>query len=185
MRGGLARRLGQRLLWVAVAGVSLGATFTPGLADRPGREFSGRELSGRELEVAERVWRERCGACHLAFPAQFLPAASWRTVVDAFPGHFGVSVGLAAEERSRIRAYLSANGADVGATRFGVEVMRRMASSDDPLRVTATRWFRHLHFQVPRATWRRRGIESPANCGACHRDAETGLYDEGSLFIPG
>ena len=37
---------------------------------------------------------------------------------------------------------------------------------------------------VPRATWARKSVGSAANCAACHRQAEKGVFDEDTVRIP-
>ncbi|MCB1908914.1 MAG: hypothetical protein KDH15_16230 [Rhodocyclaceae bacterium] len=128
---------------------------------------------------------EACGNCHVAYAPYFLPAESWRAMVDALPDHFGARLQLRGAERTMVAAWLQSRAADAGSTVIGVEVMARMAISDRPLRVTATRWFRHRHLMISRSTWALPVVSTPANCLACHRQAGDGIFDERSVRIPG
>ena len=62
--------------------------------------------------------------------------------------------------------------------------MRRMDTNEAPLRITETRWFVRKHDEVPRATWSRKSVGSAANCAACHRQAEQGIFNEDAIRIP-
>jgi nitrate/TMAO reductase-like tetraheme cytochrome c subunit len=59
-----------------------------------------------------------------------------------------------------------------------------MGPKEAPLRITETRWFVKKHDEVPRTTWTRKSVGSAANCAACHRQAEKGLFDEDTVSIP-
>jgi nitrate/TMAO reductase-like tetraheme cytochrome c subunit len=63
-------------------------------------------------------------------------------------------------------------------------VMQGMDTQNPPLRITETRWFVKKHDEVPRATWSRKSVGSAANCAACHRQAEQGVFDDDSVRIP-
>jgi len=165
------------LACLAAASVAL----LPGVPRLAAGEHGAAEISAR----SEGVWRVRCGSCHLAFAPELLPRASWMALLAELPAHFGSRVALAHEERVEVGAWLAHNAADVRRSVTGLAVMDRMALSDRPLRVTDTRWFRHRHNNIPRATWASPVVASEANCGACHRDASAGIFDERSVIIPG
>ena len=62
---------------------------------------------------------------------------------------------------------------------------RETAADRKPLlRITETSWFRHEHPRPSSSVWQRPDVKSPANCGACHREAEVGDYRERSLRVP-
>ena len=67
---------------------------------------------------------------------------------------------------------------------MGSRVMQSMGASAAPLRITETRWFVRKHDEVSQATWSRKSIGSAANCAACHRQAEQGVFDEDTVRIP-
>ncbi len=130
-------------------------------------------------------WRGACGRCHLAFDAYFLPASGWARVLGRLPEHFGVSVVVPVAELRQLWAWAGHHAADAGGTTIGAEVMNRLAPTDQPRRVTETRWFRYRHHGIPRATWSRSAIGSPANCAACHPAADRGIFSARSVFVPG
>lgn len=130
------------------------------------------------------VWQHACLRCHRGFAPDFLPVRSWRRVLDAVPGHFGASLAMGPDQRRALLGYLLAHAADVSNSPTARAVMARLADTDHPARVTATRWFRHLHQRVPRVTWSRGKVGSAANCGACHPDVERGIFDGRRVLIP-
>jgi hypothetical protein len=98
--------------------------------------------------------------------------------------HFGENASLDPATQADILRFLEANAADSGRSRMGDKVMQRMGTKATPLRITETTWFVRKHDEVPRATWSRKAVGSAANCAACHRQAEQGVFDEDAVRIP-
>lgn len=125
-------------------------------------------------DLDEQAWREECSACHIAYPARFLPAASWDEIMRTLDKHFGADASVDAATAEKISRYLAAAARPASRTQAGAS----------PLRITESRWFMHEHDEVSANQWRNPKVKSAANCGACHQDAETGRFSEGSLNIP-
>ena len=62
---------------------------------------------------------KECGACHMAFPPQLLPARSWKAIMLGLSDHFGENAELAEPTRAEITAYLVAHAADAPGTANG------------------------------------------------------------------
>jgi nitrate/TMAO reductase-like tetraheme cytochrome c subunit len=120
------------------------------------------------------AWHAECGSCHVAYPPQLLAAQSWRTIMQDLDRHFGVDASVDAPVAASIGAFLQANAGREGSKRI------------DPsaLRITETPWFRHEHSEIAAAVWRRTDVRGPANCGACHREADRGDFGERSVRVP-
>ena len=129
-------------------------------------------------------WQAECGSCHVAYPPALLPERSWRKMMAGLKDHFGDDASLDAATAREIADYLAAHSAEKGVTDVGRKVARASPDGAVPLRITQTRWFRHEHDDVGSDVWKRQSVRSPANCGACHRDADKGLYSEDSVKIP-
>ena len=122
------------------------------------------------------AWRQECGACHVAYPPQLLPAASWRAVMGGLDRHFGTDASLEPAVRDAILAVLEQNAGRRPSTGNG----------GPSLRITETAWFRKEHREeLPADIARRPDVKSLANCGACHTGADKGDYSEASLRVPG
>lgn len=133
---------------------------------------------------ANQNWQQECGSCHLAYPPSLLPKASWRRVMAGLDTHFGENASLEPATQADILRFLETHAADSGNSRMGDKVMRRAAPGAAPLRITETRWFVREHHDVSRTTWSRKSIGSAANCAACHRQAERGVFEEDTVKIP-
>lgn len=123
---------------------------------------------------AETAWKTDCGRCHVAYPPRFLPARSWRAIMQGLDRHFGSSAALDSRTAASIAAWLEANA---GREPEG-------ASAPPELRITETRWFLQEHQRVPAAAWRKPAVRSASNCAACHRNADEGDFSGRAARIP-
>jgi len=119
-------------------------------------------------------WKAECGACHLAYPPQLLPAQSWRAMMTQLDKHFGADASLDAKSAAEISAFLEANAGR----------NKREAIGKPSLRITETRWFKKEHDEVPVRVWSSTAVKQPSNCAACHTQAERGDFSERSLRVP-
>jgi nitrate/TMAO reductase-like tetraheme cytochrome c subunit len=139
--------------------------------------MAGLPAQADEPRMAARnpAYQQECSACHLAYPPQFLSAASWRAVMGGLDKHFGSDASLDPASQSEILRYLEANAG------------RRDTSANGKLqlRITETRWFVHEHAEeLPRNIWKNPAVKSAANCAACHTAADKGDFSERTLRLP-
>ena len=120
------------------------------------------------------VYTQECGSCHLAFPPNLLPKASWQRVMNSLDKHYGSDASLDAVIQKQIDTWLQTYGGQ-----------GKRAREEPPLdRITRSAWFERKHREVSAATFKRASIKSPANCTACHRDAVQGDFEENRVRIP-
>ena len=129
-------------------------------------------------------WQQECASCHLAYPPSMLPKASWRKIMGGLDQHFGDNASLDPATQADILKFLEAHAADSSRSRMGSRVMQGLDPQNPPLRITESRWFVKKHDEVPRAAWSRKSVGSAANCAACHRQAEQGVFDDDTVKIP-
>jgi hypothetical protein len=132
--------------------------------------------------VAPVAFREACGACHWAYHPSLLPAASWRGLLQNLSDHFGEDASLDADVMKTVTAFLTTNAAETwdteAANRF------RIMAADAPGRISAAPYWVQKHQRIPAAVFARPGIGSKSACQACHRDADTGRFDDQMIAIP-
>lgn len=155
-----------RLLGLSTAALSLGTAL-----------MSSAYADDDEHAVAtakNATWQAECSACHIAYPPRLLPRESWRAMMSNLKDHFGSDASLAAPATKEIATFLEDNAG-----------RKRQSSSGKPtLRITETRWFQHEHDEVSSAVWKSAKVKSPANCAACHTQADRGNYSERYITIP-
>jgi hypothetical protein len=129
---------------------------------------------GMAFTATNAKWKAECGSCHVAYPANMLPAASWRAMMGGLDKHFGSDASLDAPTSTEILAFLEKNASQ-----------RKPDSVQKPqLRITETRWFISKHDEVSAKTWKNPQVKSAANCAACHTQAESGDFSERNIRMP-
>ena len=164
---------------VTVASLLLfGLPSGPAWGDRDGERHEVRAEGKRTSRLPAQInaaWKQECSSCHVAYPPGLLPQESWRRIMAGLDQHFGENASLPHQTVSEISAFLTGNAADAG---------RREQGGAVPLRITETAWFKREHDEIGAAVWKRQSVGSPANCAACHRQAEQGVFNEHGVKIP-
>ena len=161
-----------------------------------GEAHEGRRARGRDLpprppasETAMRaspaweLYASECGSCHLAYPPGLLPARSWSALLSGLDDHFGENAELDEPTRAQLAAFLVSGSADASGAKRAARVLRS-AGGTTPLRITALAFWRREHDELSPEVFRRETVRSAANCTACHRGAEQGMFDEDAVRIP-
>lgn len=127
--------------------------------------------------VKDALVQKECGGCHMAFQPAFLPAQSWRRMMDDLANHFGEDAGLPADKAQAIRDYLTANAGDVATTGRARKYMRWVTPGSTPQRITENPDFQRKH-RFAETVWRNPKVVTKSNCPACHGGADRGWYDD-------
>lgn len=148
----------------------LAAVLLPAMADDD-------EGEGRRLNVPHNAkYKAECASCHMAYPPQLLPAASWKKLMLGLDKHFGTNAELDAPTQAEISAFLVASSADAN--------RKARPEQASTIRITETALFQHWHDELSGNVFRRKAVGSAANCVACHRGAEQGDFNEHAVRIP-
>lgn len=130
---------------------------------------------------ANATYQTECGACHWAFHPSLLPKASWAQVISSLDDHFGEDASLPADKAAEIAHYLEMFASEAwdteAANRF------RTVSQAEPARITKTPYWITKHRQIDPAIFDDPAVNSESNCTACHRDADTGRFDDQAIAI--
>lgn len=121
-----------------------------------------------------KAYVQECAACHVAYPAGMLPAASWARLMGGLDKHFGTDASLDPADVQRLNQWLQRNA----------DESRRTDAAAPQDRITRTDWFERKHRHIEAATWRLPSVRSAANCMACHTGADKGQYSEHALRMP-
>lgn len=143
--------------------------------------MASRPVEGLPAPMHESV-AEECGACHMAFPASLLPAESWRYLVANLDDHFGEDASLSDSLSSEIADWLADHAAETADT-----YPAHAFSEPDPAavgQITASPGWKAIHAGIDAPEFKRRPIYTAANCAACHKDAESGLFSPLAISIP-
>ncbi len=128
--------------------------------------------------VSDATVTKECGACHMVFPPQFLPARSWQKLMADLSSHFGEDASLADPARQTVTTYLVDHAADATGTKGGNRFLRGLSASATPLRISETPFWQNAHEEVSARQFASATVKTPANCVACHTAANRGDFSE-------
>ncbi len=131
-----------------------------------------------------RTWKAECSSCHMAYPPGLLPERSWRKLMAELDKHFGQDASLDAASTKAILGYLAENSAERGTNRRSARFLGAIPANSTPLRITENAHFVREHREVAPDAWKLPKVGSPANCNACHADADQGTFSERNVRIP-
>ena len=130
------------------------------------------------------VWREECGACHLAFHPNLLPARSWRRLMSEQDRHFGTDLALTPSTADAVLVFLTGNAAEYSPTEAAFKINRSIPGASTPLRITETPYWIAKHDSIDVDVWAGATVKSKGNCAACHADAEAGTFEDSAMRLP-
>lgn len=120
------------------------------------------------------LYKQECAACHTAYPPGMLPAASWQRIMTGLGRHYGSDASLEPAQVQQVSAWLQAHAG----------TYKRVREEPPEDRLTRAAWFARKHREVDVAVWKRASVKSPAQCSACHAQADQGRFDERQVRIP-
>lgn len=138
------------------------------------REGGSRSYSRRVMTPPLPLYQQECSACHIAYPAGMLPAASWQRVMGGLQKHYGTDASLEPAALTQISQWLAANAG----------TYKRVREEPRDNRITQSAWFVRKHHEVRDSDWTLPKVKSAANCAACHTNAEKGDFNEHDVRIP-
>ena len=125
--------------------------------------------------IADPQVQTECSACHFAYQADFLPAHSWKKLMNNLDDHFGEDASLDDATATHIANFLIANAADTQKSRIGYLMMHGVQQDAEPVRITEMPAWKFWHENPRRiAFYPKRG--SMGGCVECHRNANSGAY---------
>jgi len=119
-------------------------------------------------------YEAECASCHMAYPPALLSQQSWKNIMSGLSKHFGTDASLDPKTQTELTNWLVKNAT----------TRQKYSETAPENRITKTSWFIRKHDEVNADVWKRAGIKSPANCGACHTDAAYGVFSERNIKIP-
>ena len=160
-----------------------GAAADGAAADGAVGERTPGSVPGLRCSPEAAAYQTECGACHLAYPPELLPARSWTRLMGGLDDHFGQNAELDAAEQATMTRWLERNAAEHSSRSIARRVVRD-SEGQTPLRISELRFIKREHDEVSPQVWRRPAVGSVANCAACHRGAEKGSFSEHDIRIP-
>lgn len=130
------------------------------------------------------LWRDECGACHLAFHPSLLPARSWKSMMEGQASHFEEDLYLEQDVVKVIETFLVQNAAEQGLTEAAWKINRSIPKTKILLRITEAGYWIKKHQDISDAVWEHPKVNGRVNCAACHMDAEAGTFEDAAMHLP-
>ena len=127
------------------------------------------------------AYAENCADCHTLYHPSLRTARAWRRIIAGLADHYGEDASVDADTARRIIAFLTANDANTFDTEAAVR-LGRIETAD--MRITSVPWWKKRHARLAEAVFKAPTVGSKANCGACHKDAQTGRFDDANIRLP-
>jgi len=130
------------------------------------------------------LYKNECGACHMAYQPGLLPGSSWTRVMATLKDHFKTDATLEPADAATIAAYLDTHAGDVMPASKHMSRIAGSVSADAPMQISRSSYFVKEHRRIPARYLEQKEVKSIANCNACHTKAESGSYREREIFVP-
>ena len=101
--------------------------------------------------VADQTVAKECGACHMVFPPQLLPARSWQKLMADLSSHFGEDASLADPARARLWPIWSPMPPTARRRGTASASCAGLSAADTPLRISATPFWQRAHDELSAA----------------------------------
>ena len=121
-----------------------------------------------------KAYAQECASCHVAYPPGFLPAQSWQRMMGRLNKHYGVDASLDPATTQQLTQWLAAHAG----------TYKRVSEEPPEDRITQSAWWVRKHRKIDTPVWKLASVKSAANCAACHRDAEQGVFSDHHLRMP-
>lgn len=156
--------------------ILIGLALSFSVFSMPSAKADGDEYQASKLasSASFKRYSSECAACHTAYPPQFLPSQSWKSIMGGLADHYGVDATVSNEDLLFLSGWLGTNSARSG--------KRSEVPPDN--RITESGWFKKEHRKIGPSVFARASIKGPSNCQACHVSADKGNFNDDHIQIP-
>jgi len=129
--------------------------------------------------IKNQTVKTECGECHMAFFAEMLPRKSWLKILNNLSDHFGEDASIDPEPLKEIIDFHTSRASDVLNIRGARKWREGLRKGEVPERITTTPRFIRKHKDKDfKRMWVKYKVTSKADCVACHKGANQGLFDD-------
>jgi cytochrome b len=127
------------------------------------------------------TYQQECGDCHPAYHPSLRTQNNWQMIMTNLSDHYGEDASLDGAVHSEISDFLNLQNA----SSFDTEVAHKIGRHDtQSLRMTDTRYWQKKHDELDAKDFSHPSIGSKVNCNACHKDANSGRFDDDQIKLP-
>lgn len=131
--------------------------------------------------ISDPIVLKECADCHMAFPPETLPKATWTVIIGNLANHFGEDASLDPATAATVLDYHVQHASDVSSVRAAT----KWRTTTPVARIIDAPRFQKKHGQCPDAVWSHPQVKSKSNCLACHQTMQTNGSTKVTLnFLP-
>ena len=134
--------------------------------------------------VNNELYKKECASCHFAYQPGLLPSSSWKYIMSNLENHYGSDASLDEADANKILEYLVANASERANYKKSMKITRSLQSGVVYTSLTQIPYLQRKHRKIPQNLIQQKEVKSLARCTACHKEAENGIYDDKTVFIP-
>ncbi len=164
-------------IWHAIYGVLILALITAGAVYLE----KTASLTAKTAFQAMPEYEQECGSCHPAYHPSLRTAESWQSIINSLSDHYGEDASIIDYSMKKITIYLQNNNAQSFDTKLSHKIGRHNTNS---MRMTDTKYWQKKHKKIEDNNFKHSAIGSKVNCNGCHKDANTGRYDDENIKLP-
>jgi cytochrome b len=112
---------------------------------------------------------KQCSECHNLFSPTFLTTKMWNIVLEDKKEHFRKDLTQDVPDFEAIKEYILNNTAKTSNTEISRGIIES-TKNKNIYRISRTRYWKNIHKQIPRDTYKHPYIKSKSNCQACHNN---------------
>jgi len=131
--------------------------------------------------ISDKTVLTECSDCHMAFPPETLPKATWEKIIGNLGDHFGEDASLDDATVATILSYHVKHASDVSSVRAAT----KWRTSNKVTRIIDAPRFISKHKQCTDAVWNHPSVKSKSNCIAWHATIQTNGSTHANVdFLP-
>ncbi|OGH00683.1 MAG: hypothetical protein A2600_05635 [Candidatus Lambdaproteobacteria bacterium RIFOXYD1_FULL_56_27] len=143
-----------------------------------------REALTGKISEELAFYKEECGSCHFALPANLLPRRSWEKMMTQLEDHFGDDASLEPDEAEQILGYLVSHAAETSLSSASYRLTHSLAPEEAPQRITGLDYWKMRHEEIAEERFKQKPIGNKIHCNACHKYAEYGSFENAHIKVP-
>jgi len=127
------------------------------------------------------TYANECSDCHFLYHPSLNTKRQWSAMLSSLENHYGEDASLSPESLEHLIKFFNDNNQSHFDTRISVEIGQSESSSG---RITDRKFWTETHSNLDDSLFKTPPVYSPANCDACHLDAESGLFRDQNIVLP-
>ena len=135
--------------------------------------------------VDNELYKKECASCHFGYQPGLLPKASWEHIFATLDKHYGVDASLDEKDAKALKEYVLANSSETAKEyKRSVKLTKSLRPGVLYTSITQIPYHKKKHKDLKEWMYTQKEVRTLANCSACHKKADDGVFSKKSVDIP-